>query len=101
VLASIEIAAGAIATSGDYERFFEHDGRRYSHLLDPRTGWPVESARSASVVAPLCVVAGSLATIAMLLEADALPFLEGQSIAYVAVDASGGVHRKPATAAST
>ena len=72
-IAGFDLADGAVATSGDYERFFELDGRRYCHILDPRTGMPVAHWQSVSVVAPLCVVAGSCATIAMLLERAAPP----------------------------
>ncbi|MGZ8259160.1 MAG: FAD:protein FMN transferase, partial [Caldimonas sp.] len=66
LLAQLPLSEGALATSGDYERFFEHDGRRYCHVLDPRTGWPVEQWRSVSVVAPACLAAGALTTVAML-----------------------------------
>ena len=65
-IATVELVSGAVATSGDYERYFEIDGRRYCHVLDPRSGYPVSHWQSVSVLAPLCVVAGSLATIAML-----------------------------------
>lgn len=65
-LAWIPLASGAIATSGDYERYMVVDGRRYGHILDPRSGWPVEGLITASVVAPHCVVAGATTTIAML-----------------------------------
>src|SRR5207237_833233 len=41
VIATVELAGGALATSGDYERFFEIDGCRYCHLLNAHTGWPV------------------------------------------------------------
>ena len=80
-IATVLLDTGAVATSGDYERFFEIDGRRYCHILDPRTGRPVAHWQSVSVVAPLCVVAGSCATIAMLLERNAEPFLRGAGIA--------------------
>ncbi len=65
--AHIDLYSGALATSGDYERYFVHDGTRYCHILNPRTGWPVSGVAGVSVQAPLCVVAGSLCTIAMLL----------------------------------
>jgi thiamine biosynthesis lipoprotein len=65
-MASLPISRGALATSGDYERFMEIDGRRYCHLLDPRTGWPVEGLAAVSVVADQCLVAGTATTIAML-----------------------------------
>ena len=90
-IASVEIADGAVATSGDYERYFELDGRRYCHLLDPRTGWPVRAWQSVSVIAPLAVVAGSVATIAMLLEDGAPAFLAAQRLPWLGVDAAGEV----------
>ena len=52
-IAYVDLADGAVATSGDYERYFELDGRRYCHILNPRTGMPVAHWQSVSVVAPL------------------------------------------------
>lgn len=72
-IADVELAAGAIASSGDYERFIEHDGRRYGHILDPRTGWPVEGLSSVSVLAEHCLIAGTASTIALLKGADEGP----------------------------
>ena len=69
-LVSIPLAAGAIVSSGDYERYFEIEGQRYSHLLHPRTGWPVQGLRAVSVVAPQCLIAGTASTIAMLKGAE-------------------------------
>jgi FAD:protein FMN transferase len=91
VIAYVELTDGAVATSGDYERFFEIDGRRYCHILDPRTGMPATQWQSVSVVAPLCVVAGSCSTIAMLLGDKAVPFLRRQRVEYVAVAADGSI----------
>ena len=88
-IATVRLESGAVATSGDYERFFEIAGQRYCHILDPRTGRPVVHWQSISVVASLCVVAGSCATIAMLMGTDAESFLRGQGLRYVAVDADG------------
>jgi thiamine biosynthesis lipoprotein len=92
-IAALPVTVGAMATSGDYERYFEHDGRRYCHLLDPRSGWPVSHWRSVSVVAPLCVLAGACATIAMLKPVDdGLAFLQGEGLRYLGIDAAGGRH---------
>lgn len=61
-----KLKSGALASSGDYERFQMINGVRYSHILNPKTGLPVAGLRAVSIVADQCVVAGSLATIAML-----------------------------------
>ncbi len=87
-IASVDMSEGALASSGDYERYFELDGRRYCHILDPRTGWPVSSWASISVTAPACVAAGALSTIAMLKGEQALAFLATQCATYLAVDTS-------------
>ena len=63
VYRAIGLSGGALATSGDYRLFFELDGARYSHIIDPRTGYPVRNkVVSASVVAPDCALADGLAT---------------------------------------
>ncbi len=50
-LAMLELHDGeAIGTSGDYQRFFEFDGKRYCHLIDPRTGWPANQAQAVTVI---------------------------------------------------
>ena len=41
-----------MSTSGSYEKFFRADGRTYSHLIDPRTGYPAQGSASVSVIAP-------------------------------------------------
>ena len=100
-IAGVDVVDAAVATSGDYERCIVVDGVRYCHLLDPRTGMPVGAWQSVSVVAPLCVVAGSCATIAMLLEERAVEFLASQRFDYCAVDRDGTLHRPAASGAST
>jgi thiamine biosynthesis lipoprotein len=76
----LKIDQGAIATSGDAKRFLLRGGKRYSHILDPRTGWPVEHPpRSVTVAAHTCVQAGTLSTLAMLLGPGAEAFLKAES----------------------
>ncbi len=82
-VAEVSLSAGAVATSGDYERGFFHAGRRYSHLLDARTGWPVRRWQSASVVAPTCAAAGALCTMALLLEDEAPALLAREGVWHV------------------
>ncbi len=98
LMASIPISRGALATSGDYERFFEHAGRRYCHVLDPRSGWPVTFWRSVSVLAPIAVTAGNCSTIAMLKGPDGLAFLQASGFGYLAVDQDGILHTKDTAA---
>jgi thiamine biosynthesis lipoprotein len=66
LLASLPVSSGAIASSGDYERYIEVDGVRHCHVLDPRTGRSARGFQSVTVHAPSCLVAGSASTIAML-----------------------------------
>jgi thiamine biosynthesis lipoprotein len=92
LLASIPVVSGAIATSGDYERFMEVDGVRHCHVLDPRTGRSARGLQSVTVHAPACLVAGSATTIAMLKGRDAgLAWLDELGVAYLAVTDDGTV----------
>lgn len=73
----LHIKHGGVATSGVYERFVELDGKRYSHLLNPATGWPVEDCpASLTILADQCLVAGSITTIAMLKGKDCAAWLQ-------------------------
>ncbi len=87
--ARFKMDAGAVSTSGDYERFFEHQGRRYHHILDPRTGYSAgidSSGRftvSATVTAPHAMIADAFSTTLFVLGperavalADSLPEIE-------------------------
>jgi thiamine biosynthesis lipoprotein len=65
-IASLALCSGGIATSGDYERCLLVAGRRYSHLLNPKTGWPVRGLASVTVAATHCLIAGTASTVAML-----------------------------------
>lgn len=90
--ATFAVTSGAIATSGDYERFVEVDGVRHCHVLDPRTGRSAQGFQSVSVHAPACLVAGSATTVAMLKgEAEGLAWLEALGLPFHAILADGRV----------
>ena len=77
----LELRHGALATSGDTHRFVLAHGTRYSHILDPRSGWPVRDApRSVTVAAGTCTQAGMLTTLAVLAGKDAERFLEAELV---------------------
>jgi len=76
---TIKVFTGGLATSGDWRRFAQKEGKRYGHILNPVTGWPVEEAPASVTVAERsCALAGMLATMAMLMGAGAEEFLAGQ-----------------------
>jgi len=91
MLRSVALRQGALATSGDYERCFTLDGRRYGHILNPRTGWPVQGLAAVSVIADYCVVAGSAATIGMLKENAGKTWLVGLGLPHLWVDTQGKI----------
>ncbi len=77
----IELKQGALATSGDAQRYLIKEGVRYSHILDPTTGWPViDAPRSVTVFAANCTEAGILATLSMMHGSGAEAFLNEQKI---------------------
>ena len=100
-VARLHLDTGGLATSGDYERFFIHAGRRYCHILNPLTGWPVSDFQCVSVRAGNTTTAGALATIAMLKGNAATAWLDAQGATYFAVTndgqscASGPLTRPP------
>lgn len=92
----VELRPGnlAVATSGDYEQFFEQDGRRYHHLLDPRTGYPARGCQSVTVLAPTCARADALATAVFVLGPDAgMDLVESlPNVECLIIDATGDRH---------
>jgi thiamine biosynthesis lipoprotein len=79
----LQVKEGAIATSGDSRRFLLHNGMRYSHILNPKTGWPIENApHSITVMAPSCVQAGMLSSLALLQGQNAEKFLEEMDVTF-------------------
>ncbi|EAQ97893.1 Membrane-associated lipoprotein involved in thiamine biosynthesis [Congregibacter litoralis KT71] len=80
---AIAVSDAAVATSGDYRNYFEYEGRRYSHLVDPRTGYPVaHDLVSVTVVHKNCMIADALATALIVLGQEAaLALAEREGIA--------------------
>ena len=81
--ASLSLACGALATSGDSKRYIMNKGKRYSHVLNPKTGWPISnSPRSITVAASTCTQAGLLATLALMLGKDAENYVKETEFKY-------------------
>ena len=88
IFASLHLEDMAISTSGDYQRFFIKDGKRYHHILDPATGFPAETdLLSASVIAPEGYIADGLSTAVFALGAEkGMALLKAMGIEGVLVD---------------
>jgi thiamine biosynthesis lipoprotein len=83
VLFVVDLTRGGLATSGDARRYVLWNGRRLGHILNPKTGWPVEGApKSVTVVDSTCLEAGTLSTLAILRGPGARAFLEAQGVEF-------------------
>ncbi|PID57403.1 hypothetical protein CSB45_07730 [candidate division KSB3 bacterium] len=93
ILAVIELQDMAVATSGDYERFFLQENLRYHHLLDPRNGFPARGCRSVTIVASTTAQADAMATAVFIMGPQhGLEFIEAQGdIEGMIVDADGKI----------
>jgi len=79
----IDLPRGGLTTSGDTRRFVMWKGQRLGHILNPKTGWPVEGApRSVTVIASTCIEAGTLSTLACLQGPRARQFLQEQGVQF-------------------
>ena len=89
-LYTVQLSSAAIATSGNYARRIDHQGKRYGHLLNPRTGWPVEGPTSVSVLDSHCLTAGAVATVACLhSDEKAHEWLEHAGLPWLMVSSTG------------
>ncbi len=91
LLTTLSLHSGAVASSGDYERCIILNGVRYSHVLNPKTGWPVNYMAAVSVIGEFCVVAGSASTIGMLKEEQGTDWLKELGLPHLWVNVYGEV----------
>ena len=102
ILASLDVNDGeSVHTSGNYERFREYEGVHYAHILDPRTGWPVDSITSCTVISKDGTLADAAATALVIAGVkDWHRLAKKMGIKYVMlVDEAGTVYMNPAMAA--
>ena len=93
LLATVAIEDEVVTTSGDYEHFVFVDGRRYHHLLDPRTGSPASASRSATVIAPRGALAEALSTALFVIGPGGLGLLSAfPETAALLLDSDGALH---------
>jgi len=93
LLATVGIEDEVVTTSGDYEHFVFVDGRRYHHLLDPRTGRPASASRSATVIAPRGALAEALSTALFVIGPGGLGLLSAfPETAALLLDSDGALH---------
>jgi thiamine biosynthesis lipoprotein len=94
ILATIQLKDSAISTSGDYQRFFMRDGKRYHHILDPHTGYPAESGLiSSTVIAPEGYLTDGLSTAVFILGAEkGIRLLEEKGLGGVLVNSEKKIY---------
>jgi thiamine biosynthesis lipoprotein len=97
VFALLKLADHAFSTAGDYERFFMIDGKRYHHIIDPRTGHPATRSRSVTVYAPTALLADALDDAVFILgwERGFEMLRRVPDVGAVVVDDQGKVHVSP------
>jgi thiamine biosynthesis lipoprotein len=93
--AILPIKEGAVVTSGNYEKYVNFNGIRYSHIVDPRTGYPATGIISATVFAPKAELADALATSVFVMGIEAgLNFIDQlPKIECILIDEKGAIHK--------
>ncbi|MDH4227108.1 MAG: FAD:protein FMN transferase [Deltaproteobacteria bacterium] len=94
LIGTLKVTAGAISTSGDYERFFEKDGKRYHHILDPATGFPADKCHAVTIVSEDPLLGDALSTAVFVLGKEkGMKLAESFSgVNVIVVDLEGKVH---------
>jgi thiamine biosynthesis lipoprotein len=93
-IAILNVTDTCVSTSGDYEKYFEVDGIRYHHIIDPRTGFPARGTRSVTVITPDATLADALSTAMFVMGPDqAIQLVDSlQDVDVVIIDESGTMH---------
>jgi thiamine biosynthesis lipoprotein len=82
----ILLSNGGVATSGDKNKYLMHNGKKLSHILNPKTGWPIANApRSVTVIAPNCTEAGAISTLSSLMGTNCEKFLKSEAQEYYVI----------------
>ncbi len=93
IIARIKLNDRAISTSGDYERFFLQDGKRFHHLLDPKTGYPADRCRGVSIITDKGVFADAFSTAVFVLgTGNGLKLVRETGMDAIVIDSSGIIH---------
>ncbi len=93
IMATIELTDMAISTSGDYERYFIIEGKRYHHILNPKTGYPADGCRSVSIIAKDGAITDPFSTGIFTLGAEkGMKLLEEMGLDGIIVDKDGKIH---------
>ncbi len=96
ILATLSLSGDvSIVTSGDYERYFIYQGKRYHHILNPHTGFPSHASQSTTVIAKNATLADAWSTALFVQGAAGLPQLTSLGYAALIVDQQGNIHTNP------
>lgn len=88
-IVKIQLTKGALVTSGNYERFIEVDDKKYSHILNPLTGYSTDFMQSVSVLSDDCLLAGTLSTIAILKNELCIDWLNSKNVNFYCINKFG------------
>lgn len=93
IIAYIELTNKAVSTSGDYERYFIRDGKRYHHIIDPRTGHPVTGAMSVTIISDKSVLSDGYSTALFVQGPEkAMQSMQSLGLEGLIIDSDGRVH---------